>query len=143
MLICLVIAISDGDSLTARCGQPGSYEQVKVRLAEIDAPERAQPFGNRSRHSLAGLCHGQEATIRVEKLDRYGRSVARVHCRGKDASKHQVQSGMAWAYTKYLTDVQIAKQERMARHVRAGLWSDEQPVPPWNWRSRARPKEYR
>lgn len=140
MLICFVIAISDGDSLTARCGHPGSSEQVKVRLAEIDAPERAQPFGNRSRQSLAELCHEQMAEIRIEKLDRFGRSVARVTCRGQDASAHQVETGMAWAYTKYLLDVQFAVGEQAARHARTGLWRDEEPVPPWEWRSRARPK---
>lgn len=138
VLLCLVIAISDGDTLTARCGQPGAYEQVKVRLAEIDAPEKAQPFGSRSRQSLAELCHEQQAEIRVEKRDRYGRSVARVSCQGQDASTHQVATGMAWAFTKYLTDDQITEQERKAREVRAGLWRDDQQVPPWEWRSGVR-----
>jgi len=142
VLLCLVVAISDGDTLTARCGQPGAYEQVKVRLAEIDAPEKAQPFGNRSRQSLAALCHQQEAEIRVEKLDRYGRSVARVSCQGQDASAHQVATGMAWAFTKYLTDPQISEQERKARELRAGLWRDGDQVPPWEWRNLARMKEH-
>lgn len=138
VLLCLVVAISDGDTLTARCGQPGAYEQMKVRLAEIDAPERAQPFGNRSRQSLAELCHEQEAEIRVEKRDRYGRSVARVSCRGKDASAHQVATGMAWAFTKYLTDEQIAEHERLARRHGAGIWVDARQIPPWEWRTGVR-----
>lgn len=143
VLLCLVVAISDGDTLTARCGQPGAYEHVKVRLAEIDAPEKRQPFGNRSRQSLADLCHEQQAEIRVEKRDRYGRSVARVKCRGQDASSHQVAAGLAWAFTKYLTDPRISEQEVKARDVRAGLWRDEEQVPPWEWRNRARMKEHK
>jgi endonuclease YncB( thermonuclease family) len=142
LLLCLVVAISDGDTLTARCGQPSAYEQVKVRLAEIDAPEKAQPFGNRSRQSLADLCHQQQAEIHVVKRDRYGRSVARVSCQGQDASAHQVSTGMAWAFTKYLTDPRIAEQEGKARVLRAGLWRDEEQVPPWEWRSGVRASNY-
>lgn len=104
LLLCLVVAISDGDTLTARCGQPGAYQQVKVRLSEIDAPERAQPFGERSRQHLAQLCHQQTASIRSIGTDRYGRTLARVECQGRDANAEQVRSGMAWVYDKYVTD---------------------------------------
>ncbi|WP_293188868.1 thermonuclease family protein [Ottowia sp.] len=58
---------------------------MRVRLAEIDAPERKQPFGNVSRQHLAALCFKTEATIRQTATDRYGRTVARVECRGRDA----------------------------------------------------------
>ncbi len=134
LLLCLVVAIADGDTLTARCGEPGAYGQVKVRLAEIDAPEKAQPFGNRSRQHLASLCYQQLATIRPTSRDRYGRTVARVECRGQDANLQQVRGGMAWAYTKYLTDPDIAHEQVAARAARVGLWVDSDPVPPWEWR---------
>ena len=134
-LICLVVAIADGDTLTARCGEPGAYEQVKVRLAEIDAPEKTQPFGNRSRQHLAALCFQQHATIRPTTRDRYGRTVARVECRGHDANLQQVRAGLAWAYTKYLTDPAIAREQEAARAAGVGLWSQEA-VPPWEWRRR-------
>jgi len=62
--------------LTARCGQPDAYEQVKVRIHAIDAPERKQPFGNRSRESLADLCFQQQARIQHQDTERYGRMVA-------------------------------------------------------------------
>lgn len=133
-LVCLVVAIADGDTLTARCGEPGAYQQVKVRLAEIDAPEKAQPFGNRSRQHLAELCFQQQATIRPTTKDRYGRTVARVECQGQDANLLQVRAGMAWAYTKYLTDPAIAREQDAARAARVGLWADQAPVPPWDWR---------
>lgn len=135
-LLCLVVAIADGDTLTARCGEPGAYEQVKVRLAEIDAPEKAQPFGNRSRQHLAELCFQVEATIRPASRDRYGRTIARVECRGQDANLAQVRAGMAWAYTKYLTDPEVKVQEVAARAAGVGLWADQAPVAPWEWRRR-------
>lgn len=136
VLLCLVVAIADGDTLTARCGEPGAYEQVKVRLAEIDAPEKAQPFGNRSRQHLAALCFQRQATIRPTTTDRYGRAVARVECQGQDANLEQVRAGMAWAYTKYLTDPDVKRLEEAARAAKQGIWSDREPVAPWVWRQR-------
>lgn len=82
IFFCLVGAIADGDTLTARCGKPGAYEQVKVRISAIHAPEKRQPFGQRSRQALAALCHEQQATIRARDRDRYGRTVADVQCQG-------------------------------------------------------------
>ena len=140
--ICLVVGIADGDTLTARCGQAGAYEQVKVRLAEIDAPEKKQPFGERSRQSLASLCFQREAVLRPTTIDRYGRTVARVVCDGRDANAEQVRAGMAWASTQYQTDPAIARLELQARSARAGLWRDlgtsAEPAAPWEWRKARR-----
>lgn len=133
-LLCFIIGVSDGDTMTARCGEPGAYQQVKVRLAEIDAPEKKQAFGQRSRQHLADLCFQTEATIRPTTTDRYGRTVARVQCRGVDANLAMVQAGMAWAYTKYQIDAAFPAAERAARAGRVGLWADPGPVPPWEWR---------
>lgn len=132
--LCLVVAIADGDTLTARCGDPGAYQQIKIRLAEIDAPEKAQPWGQRSRQHLSDLCFQRSATIQPQKTDRYGRTVARVRCDGQDASAEQVRAGMAWAYTRYLTDVEIKRLEAAAQTAGLGLWSDPAPVAPWDWR---------
>ena len=73
-LLCLVVGISDGDTLTARCGEHGQYEQVKVRLQGIDAPERKQPFGERARQALAELTLQEEAERRFTKSTRAARS---------------------------------------------------------------------
>lgn len=129
-IFCLIIAISDGDTLSARCGS----ETIKVRLAQIDAPEKAQPFGNRSKQSLSDLCFKVQAEIRPEKKDRYGRTVARVACNGIDASTHQVSTGMAWVYQKYSTDPALPTLEQKSRMTRVGLWADEKPVAPWEFR---------
>ncbi len=137
-LICLVIAISDGDTIKVRCGEVGAYEQLTIRLAEIDAPERKQAFGTRSKDALGELCHESVATIKPQTKDRYGRTVARVECKGKDANSEMVRIGMAWAYTKYQTDPLFPKLELQARAQRIGLWVDsgsaKPPVAPWEFR---------
>lgn len=130
LLICLIVGVSDGDTVTARCGA----ETIKVRLAEIDAPEKAQPFGQRSKRALVDLCFQRDATIEDKGRDRYGRTIGRVRCNGIDANLRQAQTGMAWAYTKYLTDPAIRRAEDAARAERAGLWADGSPTPPWEWR---------
>jgi endonuclease YncB( thermonuclease family) len=136
LLLCLVVAISDGDTIKVRCGETGAYEEIRVRLAEIDAPEKNQPFGQRSKQSLSDLCYQARAVIKPVTKDRYGRTVARVECRGKDANSSQVQAGLAWAYTKYLTDQGIKRDEEAARAAGLGLWADKNPMPPWEWRHR-------
>ncbi len=136
VLLCLVVAITDGDTLKVRCDD--SPQQV-IRLAEIDAPEKAQPFGDRSRQQLAELCFQKRAEIQPKARDRYGRTVARVTCEGKDANAEQVRTGMAWAYTKYLADASIKKLEADARGEHRGLWGDAEPTPPWDWRHPVKP----
>jgi len=133
-ILCLVVGISDGDTLTARCGEPGAYERVKVRVAAIDAPEKAQPFGQRSRQHLAELCFQQQASIKTQSKDRYGRTVADVECQGQDVARAQVQAGMAWVYTQYAKGYgHLFPAQERAKDGRLGLWSVEA-VPPWEWR---------
>ncbi len=125
-----VIGIADGDTLTVLAGTTPH----KIRLAEIDAPEKRQAFGERSRQSLSDLCFNADAEVTPAVIDRYGRTVGRVRCNGADASLHQVQHGLAWAYTRYLTDPAIAAAEQAARDSRSGLWADAEPTPPWLYR---------
>ena len=134
-LLCLVVGVADGDTLKVRCGEPGRYEQLSIRLSAIDAPEKAQPFGDRSKRALSDLCFEQRATIRPVTKDRYGRTVADVECRGRDAGTEQIRAGMAWVYVKYAAKYpQLYPIERTARKAAIGLWHDAQPVTPWEWR---------
>lgn len=128
--LCLIIGVSDGDTLTARC----EAETVKIRVAEIDAPEKAQAFGARSKQALSDLCYKAQAEIRPVTRDRYGRTVARVSCGGQDVSVAQIQAGMAWVYRKYGTDPTLPPLESQARSDQRGLWSAPHPIPPWEWR---------
>ena len=144
-LVCLVVGISDGDTLTARCPTSDAahpFIQVKVRLAEIDAPESGQPFGRRAKDHLSTLCFEAQATIRQTARDRYGRMVARVECRGKDANMEMVKAGMAWAYTKYQTDPAFPRAELAARQAGVGMWADSTPAAqtsPWQFRHTPQP----
>jgi len=135
LLFCLVVGVTDGDTLTARCGMEAP-QTITIRLAEIDAPERGQPFSARSKQHLASLCFRKQAEVRAKTTDRYGRTLARVTCAGTDANAAMVAAGMAWAFTKYITDPRLPELQASAMAKRAGLWADRSPVPPWEWRSR-------
>jgi len=107
-----------------------------VRLADIDAPEKAQPFGQRSKQYLSDLCFRKQAEVVPQaRLDRYGRTVAHVRCDGQDANAAQVKAGMAWVYTRYAAKgSSLQAIQAKAMDDRRGLWSDDHPVPPWDWR---------
>lgn len=96
-----VVSIADGDTLTVLVNE---HDRIKVRLSEIDAPEKAQPFGQRSKQSLSDICFDKDAVLQKTGTDRYGRMVAKVYCAGVDANAEQIRTGMAWAYRKYLRD---------------------------------------
>ncbi|MCC7079464.1 MAG: thermonuclease family protein [Burkholderiales bacterium] len=126
-----VVSIHDGDTLTVLVDR----RTVKVRLASIDAPELGQPFGRAARESLAGICASRHAVVREVDRDRYGRTVGEVSCAGTDANAHQVRAGMAWVFTRYApAGSPLYAIEADARSARRGLWSDQHPVAPWDWR---------
>jgi endonuclease YncB( thermonuclease family) len=132
----VVISVHDGDTLQARCDDT----IVHVRLAEIDAPELGQPFAAAATRRLTAACQHQPVVLTPRSEDRYGRTIARVKCRGRDASLSMVRSGYAWAFRRYLTDPAIATAEEIARDGRRGLWRDPNPIAPWDFRA-ARRKE--
>lgn len=126
-----VISIHDGDSLTVLI----DHRSVRVRLADIDAPELRQPFGTRSRLSLSEVCFGKSAALDVRSLDRYGRTLAQVTCAGTDANAEQVRRGFAWIFTRYARrDSPLHTLQSEARTAHRGLWIDPSPIPPWDWR---------
>lgn len=133
--IARVIGISDGDTMTVLINE---HEQIKVRLAEIDAPEKAQPFGKRSKQSLSDLCYQHTAVIERIDIDRYGRTVGKVQCDRVNVNEEQIRKGMAWVYRKYLRDHSLLLLEQKAKSSRLGLWAESEPIPPWEWRKRSR-----
>lgn len=126
-----VVGVSDGDTLMIFTADK---QQVKVRLADIDAPEKAQAFGNKSKQSLADMCFGKSASIVVQDVDRYGRTVARVVCDDVDANAEQVRRGFAWVYDRYVKDLSLHAVQDDARENSRGLWRDAAPIPPWEFR---------
>ena len=134
-LVGKVVSVHDGDTLTVLISQ----EQIKVRLLDIDAPERKQAFGTRSRQSLAELCAGRDARIGEQGKDRYGRTLGRVNCAGLDANGEQVRCGMAWVFERYAPkDSPLYAVQAEARAANRGLWQAAKPVPPWEWRRNAK-----
>lgn len=125
-----VVGVSDGDTLTLLVAR----QSYKIRLAQIDAPEKGQPFGERSRQSLAELVFGQEVSVEVEAEDRYKRLVGTIRRNGSNINLQQVQRGMAWVYVQYAHDAEMLVAEQQARAARRGLWSQRDPQPPWQWR---------
>jgi len=135
LLLCVVVGISDGDTLTARCKIERASTTIKVRLAEIDAPEKSQRFGRRSKQHLSEICFRKTAEVRPVATDSYGRTVAHVRCGATDASGEQVRAGMAWVFTRYAPRSSALPQVELdARSARRGLWIDRNPVAPWEWR---------
>lgn len=131
-----VVGVSDGDTLTVL---DSGNRQYKIRLSAIDAPEKNQPFGMRSKQALSNLCYGKEAKVTPLKADRYGRTVADVDCGGRNVNEEQIRSGMAWVYRKYAKGYgDLYRLEDEAQAGRRGLWVDLEPVPPWEWRENMR-----
>jgi len=126
-----VVKIADGDTLTLLTS---SSQQIKVRLAGIDTPERKQPFGNKAKQALANLAFQKQALIEVETKDRYGRTVGVVFVDGLNVNAELVKQGMAWVYREYTDDKRLYTLESEAKQAKRGLWLDENPIPPWEWR---------
>lgn len=133
-----IVGVTDGDTVTLL---DITKTQYKIRLAAIDAPEKAQPFGNRSKQALSSLCFNQQADVEVTDTDRYGRLVGIVTCNNINANEVMLSSGMAWVYSKYAKGFgHYYALEREAQAARIGLWVDNNPIPPWEWRKAKRTK---
>lgn len=126
-----VVGVADGDSFTVLRDRV----RVTVRLAEIDAPEMGQAFGNRSKQALAALVRGQAVLVVERGHDRYHRTLGRVYRGDVDVNAEQVRQGMAWVLRQHARDTTLNEIEAEAREHKRGLWRDPAPVPPWEWRS--------
>ncbi|EBG2226453.1 hypothetical protein FHZ05_24255 [Salmonella enterica] len=127
-----VIRVLDGDTIEVLQDK----KSVRIRLANIDAPEKKQAFGRWSTNQLKTLLAGQSVTVSYTQTDRYGRIIGRVFTtNGTDASRFMVQSGAAWVYERYNEDESLPALQREAQEQKRGLWADANPVPPWEWRN--------
>ena len=125
-----VVSVADGDTVTVLVERT----QIKVRLIEIDAPEKAQAFGNKSKQALADMVFGKVVEVEERGKDRYMRTLGRVVVSGLDANAEMVRQGYAWVYRKYSKNPELLRLESEARETKRGLWVDSDPVPPWEWR---------
>ena len=109
-------------------------EVYKIRLTEIDAPERDQPYGSNSTEYLKSLLKEGMVDVDISGTDRYGRKLGRLYWRGKDINRELVSAGYAWVYDQYVTDNSFYENQSKARNSKKGLWEDQNPLEPWNWR---------
>ena len=148
ILLCLFLAASsawacpatverviDGDTVLVR-HQNGEIR--KIRLFGIDCPEKGQPWGAEAAHEATRLAAGKEAEVTGLYLDRYGRTVALVSLPGgASLQRALLTSGMAWVDDRYCDRGECAGwrlTEQEACRERRGLWSENNPNPPWTWR---------
>lgn len=136
-----VIGIKDGDTFEVL------YDSVpeKVRLAEIDCPEKSQPFGKNARQYASDLCFGKIVTVSSSgKRDRYGRVVGTITTAdGLNVNEELIKAGLAWHYKQYSKNEDLGILEQEAREKKVGLWADKNPQAPWEWRKERRMKNRR
>ena len=138
-----VVRIADGDTVTVL---DASKTQWKIRLMGIDAPEKKQAFGNKSKQHLSDLVFNKQVTVEYSKQDRYGRTVGKIFVDGIDANLEQVKAGLAWHYKKYQKEqtpedrVLYAHAEDQAKADKRGLWLDLDPIAPWDFRKQQKRK---
>ncbi|MHA6493972.1 thermonuclease family protein [Pseudomonas borbori] len=127
------MTISEGDTFTCLTTE---NQRLRVRLAEIDAPERKQPYGAEAKQALAEMIFEKQVVLDVQDVDRYGRTIARAYVGGRDVNYLLVEQGAAWASAKQLKDHRLKDAETLARNMDKGLWQlpAESIVPPWEWR---------
>jgi micrococcal nuclease len=130
-----VVGVNDGDTFEMLSGG----RKLKVRIEGVDCPEKVQPFGNAAKRYTSDLIFGKKISIYVKSYDRYKRAIAIVYLPGGGTlNEALLSSGMAWHFKKYNNDRSWARLENQARRSRIGLWSDPNPVPPWEFRKSRR-----
>jgi len=137
ILVGQVVGVSDGDTITLI---DKNNTQHKVRLLGIDAPEKAQPFGQASKTSLSDLIYNKKVFVSWNKKDRYQRILGKISFEEQDVCLEQIKRGMAWHYKQYQRDqsqedrIRYSMAEVEARKNRIGLWTDDSPVEPSTFR---------
>jgi len=129
-----VMRVIDGDTVTLRAPQG----ELRVRLAQIDAPELGQPYGLKARDALAGMILGRRVIADCSDVDRYGRAICALQADGQDVSAAMVCDGYTWVFGRYAANRSLYSLQEAARRRGLGLWADPGPVAPWDWRKGAR-----
>lgn len=132
-----VVGVTDGDTLTLLSA---GNVQTRIRLAEIDAPEKSQPYGDRAKQALSDLTFNKDVRVEVVDTDRYGRTVGKIFVGSVAVNAELVRQGAVWVYRQYLHDQSLIGIEEEARTAHRGLWAlpEEQRIPPWEWRHAGR-----
>jgi len=125
-----VIGVMDGDTVKVLVKK----KQYKIRLYGIDAPEKNQAFGTKTKKALSKKIFGKNVKVKITDIDKYGRSIGTIFYMNRNINLEMVQEGFAWWYQKYSNDVKLAKAEKQARKNKLGIWSHKTQIPPWEFR---------
>ena len=131
-----VIVVIDGDTVLFKPDHyhPSGRAFLKIRLADIDAPEHDQPYGDTATRALTAQVLNQRVEVETVATDVYGRTIARIRMDGDEVGADLVRRGLAWSVTRSPNASALKAAQRQARLARRGLWQDAAPVPPWVWR---------
>lgn len=127
-----VIRVLDGDTIDVTNG-----EKLRIRLANIDAPEKSQPYGMESKAVLSDKIANKVVSIDISTKDRYGRYIGTVYLNDENINRFMVSNGGAWVYRDYCSDKQMYALEMKARFAKSGLWQERDPLQPWVYRRSA------
>jgi endonuclease YncB( thermonuclease family) len=136
----VVIVVVDGDTVLFKPDHyhPSGRAFLKIRLADIDAPEKDQPYGDAATRALSARVLNRRVEVETVAIDVYGRTIARIRIGGEEVGEDLVQRGYAWAAARSRRASVLRIAQRQARLSQRGLWQDAAPTPPWTWR-RAHP----
>jgi micrococcal nuclease len=131
-----VVRVLDGDTIEII---DDKEQTTRIRLEGIDAPEKSQPFGQKSKDYLSSWVASKYVSIKVKEKDKYGRTIATVYLPGDSTmsvNQRMVEAGFAWHYKQYSDDPTLMALELSARKRKIGLWADPNPEAPWEFRKK-------
>lgn len=126
-----IIRVSDGDTVVLL---DSTNTQYRIRLDGIDCPEKGQPFGRKATDFVKELTTGKEIIVKWEKKDRYKRILGVVYADGVNVNKELLKNGLAWHYKHFNQDKELAELEQQARDKKLNIWSEKNPIEPYQWR---------
>lgn len=126
-----VVGVTDGDTITVLFNK----ETIEVRLVGIDAPEFGQSYDTKAKHALSEMTLGRTVTVKKTGTDKYGRTLGIAIVGDLDANAKMVEDGWAWYYDRYNDEGRLSRLEIAARNAKRGLWADDTPIAPWDYRA--------
>ena len=132
-----VVSVTDGDTIKILDDENKLH---KIRLADIDAPEKKQAYGAKSKENLSKYIAGEKVRVEYKSYDMYKRILGTVYLDKKDINKQQIIDGYAWVYRKYSKNNEYINQERISKNQKRGLWKDSDPLEPWEYRKNKKEK---
>ena len=124
----------DGDTVKIK----DDLYEYKLRITDIDAPERNQDYGLKSRRALMQFCKNAQISVFIYGIDKYQRKLGKLHCNNQDASAFMVNNGHAWFYKRYSMDYSLDVAQQNAQKLKSGLWQSDNAMAPWQWRKQNR-----